>query len=287
MDANGQYVKERLVSPSTSFRSHYGNPHVAAYYHQRSPSSPSTFSRFLVDKTSSHEQEDPFSEKQTSSSTFDKETPTTTDHHPLSLLPLALESSEVGPEMPASSARSQHHRFVTPNASFAERDPNDNSLESHPDVSFPVHFSSGGCSPGQHSWSSASKRASVGLPSLYPGHYRSSSLSETVMEELQDFDELFLELSTSAMDTSRAFEESSYSRNRLSNMSTSESHVRDDLFLDLGLDAPSAILSDALKEEEESKMEPPTPAPKRRGRHRRSGNHAMDQDFLSQVIKQT
>lgn len=287
-----------VCQPSPS-NSHYGNPHVTAFYHIRSPSSPSTFCRIFDDKASCSEQKDPEeTSSETSSSTLtDIKEPSSNRQPPLSRLPLAIESSEVGQEMSFLAARTQP-RLVTPNASFAERDSIENRLEmSFVDYSFPVHTPSGGGSPGSSfSWSSpTSKRASVGLPSQYPGHRSDSSLVETVREELQDFDELFLEQASASVseDASSAFDEvGSFSRMnyRLSSMSIScTSSQQDDLFLYLALDAPAAVLPSKVVEEEDEEakvVEPPTPPP-RRGRHRRSRkHHAIDQDFLSQVMKE-
>ncbi|KAG7353389.1 hypothetical protein IV203_002744 [Nitzschia inconspicua] len=196
------------------------------------------------------------------------EIPSSTSYSHLSPLPLAMES--VGPQM------FTRPRTVTPVTSFAERDTNDASVESLPDFSFPIAVTSG-CSLASFS----SKRASVGLPSQYPSYPRSGSLSETVMEELQEFDR-FLEPSISIMDASSAIDQAPFSRDRLSSLSSSASQ-RDDLFLlDLASDAPSAIVP---SEPNNKILASLPPAPRRRGRHKRSQNHAMDRDFLSQVMK--
>ena len=179
--------------------------------------------------------------------------------------------------MPTLTARtSRHLRLVTPNASFAERDANDNnSLDSLPDYSFPTFGAASGSSPRQHSPRSPSlKRASVGLPSQYPGHHRNSSLAETVMEELQDFEELFEQscYSTSAMD------EISYTGDRLPRVDLTSS-MRDDLF-----DVEDDLSSVVPPSEEEEKM--PPPPPRRKGHHRRARNQAMDQDFFERVMSE-
>jgi hypothetical protein len=47
------------------------------------------------------------------------------------------------------------------------------------------------CSPYHHRPRLEKRTASIGLPSQYPGHDRSSSLESSQLEELQDFDEFF------------------------------------------------------------------------------------------------
>lgn len=281
MDTIRRYIDEELISPPTPSGSHYGNPHITAFDLARSPSSPSSFSKFLVGKksSSSHEkEEEDFSSESTSLATSTTTTVVSVSHLP-SIFPLTMEAVEE-PAMPTLAARS-HPLLVTPNASFAEKDSNESSLESLREYASPTMVT-WGSSPGQqHTWSPSSKRASVGLPSQYPRHHGRSSLAVTILEELQDFDELFEQSTTSVldMDASIAFGESSYSGNRISSIDLMSS-VRDDLFDNF------VVTSSASPPENDRQKMPPPPPRRRKGLHRRSMNRAMDQAFFDRVLKE-
>jgi hypothetical protein len=231
-----------LVSPRTSI-CHYGNPHItsAVYNHHRSPSSPSTFSKERVYRK----------DRQVDSS-FPPSAQASVEQ--LCLLSLPTDSDASMPHL-----SSKPGRMVTPNPSFGER--GDSSMEHLPD--YVPHGA-------QHQpWDV--KRSSVGLPSAYPGHGRNNSLAEAVMEELQDFEELF---DSSCCSNTMEVDASSSST---SSSSSPRGHQR----------ASVAPVSDPDLVEALSRVPRRTEAKTHpaRGKHRRSCNQAMGQDFFDQVLK--
>jgi hypothetical protein len=151
-----------------SVRSHFGNPHVTAGRHKTAvtPSSPA--------KTSN------------------EDATMVTFHHGGSMSQTDLLSWDFGGSaIDYSSPTHATHLItrpqgiVTPDHSFGEREQGSGSPSSVHPLNLPMFL------PGSsHNWRSA-RRVSVGLPSQYPTHDRNNSLTSSILEELQDFDEFF------------------------------------------------------------------------------------------------
>jgi hypothetical protein len=173
-----------------------------------------------------------------------------------------LDMTSLWSQMPTQTLRATHHQGprVTPNASFEEMDSNESSPNSLPHMIF-AEFNPMRSSSGQQNsaWSPTSNRTSVGLPSLYPGYHRSSTLAEeAVLEELQDFEELFdRSCYSSAMNASNVLGKVTYTGNSPQRFVLTTS-VRDSPF--------------------DNDDRSPPPSPPRRGHHRRSQNRARDQE---------
>jgi hypothetical protein len=186
--------------------------------------------------------------------------------------PLVMDSIEPQKSVQAFGSPYQHAPAVASHASFAERDSNESISKSQLTLTCVTLTPSS----GQHSsWSSSSKRASVGLPTLYPGFHRNNTLAETVLEELQDFDELFEQscYCLTTMRTSNTWGEVSYIGNRLSRFEVATPVRKGQRGDVVSVNRPS---------EEEEKA--PPPSPRRRGHRRWLRNQAMDQDFINRVM---
>jgi hypothetical protein len=174
-------------------------------------------------------------------------------------------------QMPRQTVWPTHHQSprVTHNVSFEERDANESTPNSPPHLPF-TRFATRRSSSGQQNsaGSPTSNRTSVGLPSLYPVYHRSSTLAEeTVLEELQDFEELFEQpCYSSTMNTSNSLGKVTY---------TGNSPQR------IVLTTP-VCYSPLFDNDDRS----PPPSPPRRGHRRRSQNRAKDQDFFNTVMNE-
>jgi hypothetical protein len=267
------YNDEELISTPTPSRSHYsGHSQVAAlFFHDRSVPSPSSFSKILVDtKSSAHDKKDSLSFESTS---------TTKETIEEAASPLAMNS--IGPNWPTHAGPSLDNQAQrgSPSTSFAERDSNQSNPKPLSHLAFATVVTLGSSSGQQRSAGpSSSKRASVGLPSLYPGYHRGCTLAETVLEELQDFEELFEQpcIALSAMNASNALGEDSYKGNRLPSP-----HLPSPMKVGLLDDDDLSWVASPSEEQEKAPSSPP-----RRGRRSRSRNQAMDQDFFNRVMNE-
>ncbi|KAL3904342.1 MAG: hypothetical protein SGILL_010107, partial [Bacillariaceae sp.] len=162
--------------------------------------------------------------------------------------------------------------LVTPNPSFGDRDSSNHSMEGScsNSSSLPMYVPSGSpTSSSTQTWDS--RRSSVGLPSAYPGHGRTSSLAEDLMEELKDFDEFYEhEPASMAMEVDSAASASSVDIRRNSQPSsypTSSAREQQDDLLNGGAFNVSPV---------PRRSEPKTHISARHnGKHRRNRNQAM------------
>jgi hypothetical protein len=262
---------DEMDSPPTpsNTRNHYyrGSPQSnSLFFHDRSPISPSSVFKILVDtKSSSHHKKSGLS--------FESTLPTTGTLEEAAS-PLVMGQGRQRPTQQAERSSNHQAPPVTPNASFAEIDFQESNQKSQPRMTL---VTLGNPSGQLSSWSSPAspKLASVGLPSLYPANPRSNTLEETVLEELYDFDEFFEQPCNSipAMKSSDALGDVSHTENRMQRLDLTSPVPDDDDHISAA--SPS------------KKLENTPPSSPRRRRHRtRSRNKAMDQNFFKSVMNE-
>jgi len=253
-----------MVSPLTA-RSHYGNPLVTAV-HTRTPSSPSSFAKETSNKQF---QADSWDDRRGQDQQQHQEQQPMP--HPLSMGSHGHASGPLGP---------RPQRLVTPNPSFAER-ADSQTMEYFSDSSWPLpqYVPEGSASSPQAGCPVSpnyQKRASVGLPSQYPSNSRGNSLVDCVLEELQDFEELFEAPPSATL----------HHRPTVVDGSSSMEFVVDETIhksqsLGAATSIPASFSRHQLLDASSSVSQIPV-----RRHHRRSRNQALGSSDFSQVLKQ-